>query len=207
VKLLKYFDAFLVNTVNLNQTRLDLLGERIEAITNFLQSCDHELAGMFVQTVPQGSYAHRTIIKPVGPNDGFDADLLLEVTEDTGWEAEDYVDRLYEAFRGSTTYKNMVTAKTRCVKVNYAGDFHVDVVPYMERHGEKFITNSENNEFELTNPEGFNSWLDEKNRTTGGRLVKVIRLMKYLRDYKNTFSVKSFILTLAERKYLTASTS
>jgi 2-polyprenyl-3-methyl-5-hydroxy-6-metoxy-1,4-benzoquinol methylase len=30
----------------------------------------------------------------------------------------------------------------------------------------------------LTNPEGFNAWLDEQNGITGGKLIKVIRLMK-----------------------------
>lgn len=201
MKLLKYFDAFLVNEVNLNQSRLDLLGERVEAVTSFLQSCDHPIGEMFAQTIPQGSYAHRTIIKPVDEHDEFDADLLLELTEDTSWDAEDYVEQVYQAFRGSSTYKGMVSRRTRCVVVNYAGDFHLDVVPYLERHGEHYITDRKENKFELTNPEGFNAWLEEKSRTTGGRLIKVIRLVKYLRDYKNTFSVKSFILTmlLAER--------
>ena len=37
---------------------------------------------------------------------------------------------------------------------------------------------------------------DEQIRITEIRLVKVIRLLKYLRDYKNTFSVKSVILTI-----------
>lgn len=197
MKLLKYFDSFLVNEVNLNQSRLDLLGERVETLSNFLESCDHPIADMFIGTIPQGSYAHRTIIKPVDTNDEFDADLLLEVTENPEWDAEDYVEQLYQAFRTSSTYKTMIHRRSRCVVVNYAGDFHVDVVPYLERHDEKFITNRNTDEFELTNPEGFNAWLDEKNRTTGGdRLIKVIRLVKYLRDYKNTFSVKSFILTM-----------
>lgn len=201
MKLLDYFDAFLVNEVNLNQSRLDLLGERVEAVTSFLQSCDHPIKQMFVQTIPQGSYAHRTIIKPVDDDDEFDADLLLELTEDTSWDAEDYVEQVYQAFRTSATYKDMVRRRTRCVVVDYAGDFHLDVVPYLDRHGEHYITNRADNRFELTNPEGFNAWLEDKNGTTAGRLVKVIRLMKYLRDYKNTFSVRSFILTLllAER--------
>jgi Second Messenger Oligonucleotide or Dinucleotide Synthetase domain/Adenylyl/Guanylyl and SMODS C-terminal sensor domain len=196
MKLIKYFDAFLTDEVNLNQTRLNLLGERVEAITNFLQSCDHTIAGMFIQTIPQGSYAHRTIIKPMGAFGEFDADLLLELNEDVSWAAEDYVEQLYQAFRTSPVYKNMVSRRSRCVVVNYAGDFHIDVVPYLERHGENFITNCNEDEFERTNPDGFSVWLDEKNRTTGGRLVKVIRLMKYVRDYKGTFSVKSFILTM-----------
>ena len=159
---------FTVNEVNLNQTRFDRLGQRVAAVSEFLESCDHSVADMFVRTIPQGSYAHRTIIKPVNETDEYDADLLLEMAEDTDWEAEDYVEQLYQAFRGSSTYKTMVARRSRCVTVNYAGDFHLDVVPYIERHNEWYITNRSANEFELTNPEGFNAWLD---RRTASRAV------------------------------------
>jgi len=90
----------------------------------------------------------------------------------------------------------MVSRHARCVKVDYANEFHIDVVPYVERHGEHYICNRDNHEFELTNPESFNEWLDQQDQTTGGKLIKVIRLLKYLRDYKNTFSVKSVILNI-----------
>src|SRR3546814_20880336 len=39
-------------------------------------------------------------------------------------------------------------------------------------------------------------WLEEQDRITGGRLVKVIRLVKYIRDFKNNFSIKSVIATI-----------
>lgn len=196
MKLIRYFDAFLDNEVNLNQTRLDTLGDRVESITNYLEYGSHDLKSMFVQTIPQGSYAHGTIIKPVGHFDEFDADLLLELTEDESWEAADYVEKLYQAFRTSSTYKDKVSRRTRCVVVDYAKDFHIDVVPYLQRHDQQYITNRKDNLFELTNPEGYNAWLEEKDRITERNLTKVIRLVKYLRDYKNTFSVKSFILSL-----------
>jgi hypothetical protein len=201
MKLLSYFDNFLTNTVNLNQTRLDTLDDRTSSINNYLELGSHDLKKMFVQTIPQGSYAHGTIIKPVADNDEFDADILLELTEDPSWEAKDYVEQLYKAFRASDTYKEKVSRRSRCVVVNYSGDFHIDVVPYLERHGEHYITHRNENQFELTNPAGFNAWLEEHDRITGHNLVKIIRLLKYLRDYKNTFSVKSFILGMlvAER--------
>lgn len=196
MKFVKHFDTFLAKKVNLSQARLDQLDERVGAIDSFLSKGDGEIASRFVQTIPQGSYAHRTIINPVDVNDEFDADLLLELTEEPDWSPKDYVEELYKALRASSTYRNMVTRHARCVKVDYANEFHIDVVPYVERHGEHYVTNRDNDEFELTNPEGFNAWLDEQNGITGGKLVKVIRLMKYLRDYKNTFSVKSVILNI-----------
>lgn len=196
MKLTKHFDAFLTNKVNLSDARMTQLNDRTIAITNFLQSGDDAFASNFIDVLPQGSYAHRTIINPVRANDEFDADLLLYINEVEGWEAEDYVQELYTVFRASSTYRDMVSRHDRCVKVDYANEFHIDVVPYMERHDQHYITNRAENRFELTNPEGYNEWLDERNRLASGRLIKVIRLMKYLRDFKDTFSCKSVIFSI-----------
>jgi hypothetical protein len=207
MKLTDHFDAFLTNKVNLSDTRIATLDAHVEAVSQFLSTGEDVIASSFNELIPQGSYAHRTIINPVGTNDEFDADVLLDVDEVDGWEAEDYVENLYTVFRSSNTYRDKVNRRSRCVTVNYAGDFHMDVVPYLERHGEHYITNRNENQYERTNPEGFNAWLDDQNRITGGnRLIKAIRLLKYLRDFKNTFSVKSVILTilLGERVSSTA---
>jgi hypothetical protein len=176
-----------------NPSRITIFDDRTETITSFLKNSD-TFTEAFKDVIPQGSYAHKTIIKPVKDTDEFDADILLYIDEVTEWEAKDYVQKLYEVFRGSITYKEMVSRKTRCVTINYSNDFHIDVVPYLERHGSKFVTNRHENTFELTNPEKYTEWLDEKNRITKHHFVKVIRLLKYIRDYKRTFSVKSIIL-------------
>ncbi len=197
MKLAKHFDAFLKNKVNLSDGRIKQLDDRTEAITNFLKAGDDAFAESFIAVLPQGSYAHRTIINPVRANDEFDADLLLEMNEIDGWDAKDYVQELYTVFRGSTTYRDMVSRHSRCVRIDYANEFHIDVVPYMERtSGRHYITNRNEDLFELTNPEGYNEWLDERNKLAGGKLVKVIRLVKYLRDYKDTFDCKSVILSI-----------
>lgn len=193
VKLLSYFKAFLEGTVNLNQARIDQLDARVEAISNALRA-DGELGELVVDVIPQGSYAHKTIIRPL-PEHEFDADVLLQLEEQAGWEPKDYVENAYRAFRRNGTYKEMVARRTRCVVVDYANEFHVDVVPYIVRDAGRYITNRHENRFELTNPEGFNAWLDEQNRIAGGHLVEVIRLLKYLRDFKGTFGIKSVILT------------
>lgn len=195
MKLLDYFNGFLKEEVNLDDARLNRLNGSVAAITNFLEG-SATFAASFIGVIPQGSYAHKTIIKPVHAGDEFDADLLLYLTEVPDREPEDYVEGLFAAFRGSGTYKEKAGRRTRCVTIDYAGDFHIDVVPFLERYGHKYITNRHENSYELTNPEGYNAWLDEKNRMASRHLVKVIRLVKYLRDYKRTFDVKSVILNV-----------
>jgi enamine deaminase RidA (YjgF/YER057c/UK114 family) len=92
-----------------------------------------------------------------------------------------------------------VELKTRCVRVIYAGDCHVDLVPYVhtsgwfERHE---IVNRTENGFEQVNPSGFTDWMRNRDRLAAGNLRTTIRLLKYLRDYKQTFAVPSVILTV-----------
>src|SRR4051812_48444243 len=175
MKLTGYFKHFLTQKVNLNQSRIDLLDSRVNAVGTFLKSANgfREAAE---DLVAQGSYAQKTIIRPVG-NHEFDADVLLLMTEQEGWEPKDYVGQLYSKFKASATYGSIVSRQSRCVLINYANDFHMDVVPYLVRDDGHWITNRTTNELENTNPEGFNEWLDARDRITGRRLVEVIRLM------------------------------
>lgn len=162
MKLTEYFNNFLKSQVNLDDSRLNRLNGSVGAVTDFLRASP-VFVDNFNDTIPQGSYAHKTIINPVHENDEFDADLLLCLEEIDGWEASDYVQELYVQFRASHIYRDKVSRRTRCVTLDYAGDFHMDVVPFLERHGQKYITNRSDNSFELTDPEAYNAWLDEKN--------------------------------------------
>jgi len=56
---------------------------------------------MFVEMIPAGSWAHRTIIKPVDENDEFDADVLLSLEERDDCLPKDYIQGLYSAFRAA----------------------------------------------------------------------------------------------------------
>ena len=95
MKLLAYFDDFLENTVNLNQTRLDQLDSHVNAILTYI-AADPVMGPRYKRSVPQGSWAHRTIIKPL-PNDEFDADFLLLLEEDPEWSASPKTYRLTDS--------------------------------------------------------------------------------------------------------------
>lgn len=192
------FDVFLEDKVNLDDVRLTTLEKRVDAIESFI--LDHDSFGEFCShLVPAGSWAFRTIIKPVQRNDGFDADVLVPMTEQDGWSPKDYVEELYKAFKASATYKDRVQKHKRCVRIIYANEFHVDVVPHVARAGQHYVCfrlkPKDVGTFELSNPEGFTAWMDERSRASSGNFIKVVRLIKYLRDYKDTFTCVSIILT------------
>lgn len=199
MKLTEHFKDFLENTVNLNQSRIDLLEQRVETIKSFLQRSNY--APRIFRFSAQGSWAHKTIIKPPKDKD-FDADLLAVIDGVDDWKAADYVNELYHIFRGNKIYADKVSRGTRCIELNYKNDFHLDVVPciqVIERENKRFwVCNrlEEEEGFEETASEAYTEWLAEKNRFVGNnQLYKVIRLLKYLRDIKETFSAKSILLT------------
>ena len=117
MKLIHYFAEFLQDEVNLNQSRLDDLNERVDAITAVLKAADN-LEGRVLDTIPQGSWAHRTIIRPALGKQ-FDADFLVQIAEDTAWNANPqlYNEAVWEALRSHGTYSVMTTRKDRCVRV------------------------------------------------------------------------------------------
>lgn len=203
MKLFGYFNVLLTDTVNLNQTRLDQLDDHVKAIMRYLKF-DGEFGPVIQGMDKQGSWAHRTIIKPVaGKNDEFDADFLLTLEVDDQWEGNpgEYLNALFDTLKRGI-YKSKVIKKNRCVRINYANDCHVDIVPHLVlRDGREVIVNSEEGVYEETNPKGYTAWIKERDRLARGNLRKVIRLVKYLRDSKETFSIPSVILTalLGER--------
>lgn len=194
MKLHDYFAGLLTDTVNLDESRLALLDTRVGNIVACVKA-DPVLKDLYVEHIPQGSWPHKTIISPL-PNKEFDADFLLRLTPVDGWEPQDYLKQTRAVFRRSFVYKDTVRKKNRCVRIGYVNDCHVDVVPHLVLpDGRQVIVDYSKNAYEDTNPAGFTAWMKEKDGLANGHLRRTIRLIKYLRDYKGTFSAPSVILT------------
>ncbi len=186
------FREFLNDHVNLNETRWNLLLSRVSTLNDFVND-DPAIGEITDDVIPQGSYALRTIIRPVDGND-YDADLLVPMEEVDGWDAEDYVPALHKAFESSARYAGKSTMKKRCLRVQYADEFHVDLVPFVERGGVTYITHRTENRWIMQDPTALNEWFEGQNRSTDGHLAKVVRLVKYLRE-NSSAEIPSVVLT------------
>lgn len=196
MKLLNHFKVFLEDNVDLNQTRIDQLTDSIEAVKAAIRECDWE--PKIFQFSSQGSWAHKTIIKPL-PDKEFDADLLAFVHPVSGWEAKDYVDGLYTALRANSMYTDKLRRYSHCVTIEYAGVRRIDIAPVVRGRvldDRDEVCNRDSNEFEVSAPEAYTDWVVSKNSVAGGNdLRKVTRLLKYLRDIKGNFTCPSFLFT------------
>lgn len=193
------FDVFMEQTINLNSTRLKRLEEKTAVVERQLRASSYKPKILDVST--KGSYVHRTIIKPPKTRHSFDADMVVYLDKCSGWSAKDYVDRLYFRLKEIPHYSRMVKRKSRCVTIDYADDFHIDIVPVVVNRtfftGRTFtVCNRNEDKFERTDGSAFDVWWEERDAILGGsQLVEVTRVMKYLRDIKGRFSCKSILLT------------
>jgi hypothetical protein len=206
MQLADHFDVLLKDTVNLSQAKLDLLKTRVESIYEALKD-DDEIGSLIIGKSPQGSWAQRTIINPVGSSE-FDADFMLDMSENPDWSdsPKSYINQVYAALDRHSIYKDMThRRKCRYVQLVYATSsrMHVDIVPHLNlADGREVIVNRDDDQWEKTNPQGFTAWMKDKDTIANGNLRKVIRLMKYLRNHRNSFTgTRSILLTtlLGER--------
>jgi len=196
MKLVEHFTSFLKDTVNLNSTRLDQLESSVETLKGVIRDSDWGPKGITFEE--QGSWAHKTIIKPV-KNKAFDADLLVMIDPVAEWDASKYLSTLKAVFTNHGTYKDKATRSSHCVTIEYAGERKVDLVPCIRDRNSVTgheVCNGNTNVFQRSEPEAYTDWLSERNGWTGGNgLKKVTRLVKYLRDIKTTFTCPSVLLT------------
>ena len=193
------FDNFLKNAVNLSPFRLETLEGRTKSIYTALKA-DADLGPRIIQMIPQGSWAQRTIISPQNGKP-FDADFLLQIEEEPDWayDPKKYAAAVYSALDDHPTYRKMPhSKKCRCVYVEYAENaMHVDIVPFVMRaDGSQNIINRDANCWEHTDPAGFTDWMRDRDKIANGHLRKVIRLLKFLRDHKDSFTgTRSILIT------------
>nr|MDT0659111.1 nucleotidyltransferase [Micromonospora sp. DSM 115978] len=193
-----YFKNFLDNTVNLSKLKLELLDKRVNTIYSALKN-DDDLGPLIKKKIPQGSWPQKTIISPQNGK-AFDADFMVQMVEDPDWahDLRRYGDAIYNVLHNTSPYKDMPHGrKCRCVYITYANSMHVDIVPFVIRaDGTQWIINRDKNVWERTDTDGFTSWMKTKDAIAGRHFREVIRIMKFLRDHKNSFTgTKSILLT------------
>ncbi len=190
------FEDFLENKVNLNLDRQKRIQKAEEVLTKFISGSDN-FKDIYIKAVSQGSYRQGTIIKPVDDDGEFDVDLLLELKEMSEWEPKTYLVKLAEIFKDSDRYKDITetAGKTRCVTIDYEGDFHADLVPSIKKDGKSYVFNKNTNKLEETDGDGYAQWFASQNLSASGHLVDIVKLIKYLRDRSVQFDTKSIIIT------------
>ena len=158
-------------------------------------------------TFLQGSYKNHTAIRPL-VGDEYDVDVVVVLERPyfiNSWNDEvaepaevlDWVRRELESVRD---YAWRLEVKRRCIRLDYAGDFHLDVVPTLSGGGE-VLHIGEGRSWGETNPKGLDTWHTKTNRRLDGSFNALLRMMKRWRDFYE-LSVPSVTLAVMLGNYL-----
>ena len=142
------------------------------AVAKYLGQSDNPLLqDAFIY--PQGSINLRTVVKPIG-KDEFDIDLVLNLPNVTNEHNPNTIlkligDRLKDTM---SIYKEKVSELNRGWRVNYAGNFHLDITPSIDNpfvdaeelhytDTSELVPDKSLKSWKDSNPRGFEKWFSE----------------------------------------------
>ncbi|MBW2560913.1 MAG: hypothetical protein JRE40_08670, partial [Deltaproteobacteria bacterium] len=133
----------------------------------------------------QGSFA---MITTVNPLDGeFDIDYgvylqHLDESNDKEWPTPEAVHHwLVEATDGHTNEKPV--DKRTCVRVRYAGQYHVDLPSYASLNGKLMLAEKGNNGWHHSDSKALTEWFNGYVHTYGEQIRRIVRDLKAWADY------------------------
>ena len=210
VDLPSQFKRFLGN-ISVDQPKLNRIKSAHTRLRRALESDDYA-APALLETFLQGSYVHGTAIRPLGNSSEFDVDVccLLNLSEAPlpTDEPRSVIRWLGRRLKKIEAYRGKVITRPRCIRIEFSGDFHMDVVPLVEDRrqgntdypgsslledvlsvgdrnrsdGNLLVPNSSVNGWEATNPKGLRAWYRQQNDRTNGRFTRVARMLKHWRN-------------------------
>ncbi len=184
-----HFSAF-HQTIALDQSRTERIQAAYRGLHEFLAT-DNPVASVLHEVFLQGSFANHTAVKPHRGEFDVDVVLALDATDRDSWFGSkkgprQVIDWLATRLR-ATRYAGQVSVRKRCVRVAYAGEFHMDVVPAHSRtktDGPVQVPDRGSEEWIRSHPKGYALWCQETNRRTGGAYTRLVKMFKWWRDIR-----------------------
>jgi len=200
MKLNDYFQLF-HQKISLDKTRVQRIKSAHSTLRDTLEKHE-EICSILHETFLQGSYRIGTSVRPRNGQE-FDVDVIvaLNLEDEYGnrMSPSEAIDMLYNILKSISTYKDKVIRKTRCVRIDYAGEFHMDVVPahYDEFFDTLYVPDRKAEKWSETNPKGYIQWCAKRNDEFNGKFTRIIKFLKWWRNrvFGKDSAVKSIILT------------
>ena len=176
--------ARIAEQIQLDDTRK----KRMETAYRAIESLLNEDTGFFKDAVfeiyPQGSVRIGTTVKPTGKNE-FDLDIVVHIVMDWEKHSPQYIyNQLKRVLQNSDRYKDKVELKNRCIRLNYAGDFHMDILPGCQEtsydENKLVIPDRELGDWTSSNPRGYGNWFVDKSNLAKMTLLEKAYAMENL---------------------------
>ncbi|MEK6154587.1 nucleotidyltransferase [Flavobacteriaceae bacterium 3-367] len=176
--------ARMAEEIQLDDTRK----ERMESAYRAIESLLNEDIGFFKDTLfeiyPQGSVRIGTTVKPTGKNE-FDLDIVVHIVMDWVEYSPQFIyNQLKRVLQNSDRYRDKVELKNRCIRLNYAGDFHMDILPGCQEtnfdQSKLVVPDRKLGDWTSSNPRGYGNWFIDKSNQVKMSLLEKAYAMENL---------------------------
>jgi hypothetical protein len=159
----------------------------------------------------QGSYSMGTMVNPL--NGEFDIDdgvylQHLDTIDKSDWPTPETVHRwLVQATDGHTGQKPI--DKHTCVRVPYAGQYHVDLPAYGELNGDYLLAEKGEKGWHRSDPLALTGWFKGRVKEQGEQIYRIVRYLKAWADFQSSRRGKmpnGLILTVLASDHFRADT-
>lgn len=121
--------ARIAQELELDKTRREKMETAYKAVSEVLENDSEFFKDLEIVLYPQGSARIGTTTKPINQED-FDLDVVLHVYDlYNKFSPEEIYNALVRVLQNHSYYKTIMEKKSRCVRLNYKGDFHMDILP------------------------------------------------------------------------------
>jgi hypothetical protein len=177
--------------IQLDKTRYQRMLEHYEAVKNWIESDEKFFKPFKYDVYPHGSVRILTTVKPFGREE-FDLDIAIHLM--ANWRIhtpQKIYNELKRRLAEHSTYKGMMELKNRCIRLNYAGDFHMDILPGVQENeldiNKLMVPDRKLGIWVSSNPRGYANWfLGKANMVKESLLEKALRAEKLpVDDFNN----------------------
>lgn len=170
----------MAESLQLDKTRYELMIQHYEAIKKWIEADELFFKPFKYELYPHGSVRIKTTVKPIG-KDEFDLDIALHLKiQWSNHTPERIYSELKRRLSEHSIYKEKMELKNRCIRLNYSGDFHMDILPGIQENewdeDKLRIPDRLLGCWVSSNPRGYSKWFLDKSNT-----VKISLLEKALR--------------------------
>ncbi len=148
-------------SLQLTKSQFEAAEAAYRSVSSWLNADDTALARLRPFIFPHGSVALGTTVKPRRgqKDDEYDVDCVCRLASTSLSSMEVYA--LVQArLMAHETYRSMLERKNRCLRLNYSGQFHIDILPGVPTgvRTELLVPDREIKEWTRSDPEGFAKW-------------------------------------------------
>jgi hypothetical protein len=160
--------------LQLTESQDQLARSHYAAVSNWLSRDGSSLHRFGPHVFPQGSQRIGTTTKPLGKSE-FDLDAICKLTASASWHPGILYQMIWDRLCESAVYRPMMKRMPRCIRLEYAGNFHLDIAPAIpdakcggncilvpDLHADLALVHPGNNRWKSTNPQGYASWFEDR---------------------------------------------